>query len=396
MHLETQPARPDLLAGLGGEAAAVLAAMGRYEPYTYLVGGTVRDLLLGVPGRDVDVVIAGGAGGDPQRQGDPRGVALRVRDGMGGRLVCHEGFLTCTLTLPHLTLDLAAARTERYARPGALPTVTPGTLSADLYRRDFSVNTFAVALAEPDTLLSVPGATGDLEHRRLRILHDRSFFDDPTRIVRGARLAGRLGFDYDPPTRQALAAALAAGVHRYVSPDRLKNELFLTLAEPRVAPAVTHLTVSGALGTFYSLADTPLVAKLDTLRAEGQGDVPDESYLLALLLELPNTEADAFVKTFGLPERLLAAKKRLQTDPHDAKTPSERPVAQALGVAPLPDYPRVRGNDVLSLGLPAGPEVGRVLNLLEGARRAGRVASFAEELTLAERLVYETLTQEKR
>lgn len=387
MRLETRPARPDLLAGLGVEAAAVLAAVGRYEPYAYLVGGTVRDLLLGVPGRDVDVVM---------EQGDPRGVALRVQDGVGGRLVCHEGFLTCTLTLPHLTLDLAAARTERYARPGALPTVGPGTLENDLYRRDFSVNTFAVALTEPDILLSVPGAAGDLEGRLLRILHDRSFFDDPTRAVRGARLAGRLGFDYDPHTRQALEMALAEGVQRSVSPDRLKNELLLTLAEPKVAPAVTHLATSGVLNTFYSLADTPLVAKLDTLRGQGKGDVPDESYLLALLLGLPDPEADTFIKTFGLPERLLSAKKRLQTDPTDAKTLAEGAVAQALGVAPPPDYPRVRGSHVLSLGLPAGPEVGRVLNLLKGARRAGRVASFADELTLAERLVNETLAQEKR
>ena len=203
-----------------------------------------------------------------------------------------------------------------------------------------------------------------------------------------------MGFGYDPTTRQALKTALAAGVHRYVSPDRLKNELFLTLAEPNVAPAVTQLAASGALGALYGLADTPLIAKLDTLRADG--DVPDESYLLALLLERPDNEADTFVTTFGLPGRLLAAKTRLQADPNNAKTPSERAVTQALGVALPSAYPRVRGSDVLSLGLPAGPEVGRVLNLLERARRAGRVASFADELTLAERLVTETLTQEKR
>ncbi len=386
MRLETQPVRPDLLAGLGEEAAAVLEVVKRLEPRSHLVGGGVRDLLLGTPSRDLDIVSETLVG--------PLGSALHAE--LGGRLLRHDAFLTCTLILPKLTLDLTTARTEQYARPGALPTVAPGTLAADLYRRDFSVNTFAVALNAPDTLISVPGATGDLERRRLRILHDRSFFDDPTRVVRGARLAGRLGFDYDPPTRQALETALAADVQRYVSPDRLKNELLLTLAEPKVAPAVTHLATSGALGAFYNLSDTPLVAKLDTLRAESQSDVPDERYLLALLLGLPDLDADTFVKTFGLPERLLSAKKRLQTDPNDAKTPSERAVAQALGVAPPPDYPRVRGSDVLSLGLPAGPEVGRVLNLLEGARRAGRVASFADEFNLAERLVNETLTQEKR
>lgn len=365
----------------------MLTAVRRLEPRSHLVGGTVRDLLLGRPLRDLDAVL---------EQRDVQNVARQVRAALGGQLVCHEAFLTCTLTLPNVTLDLTTARTERYTRPGALPTVTPGTLAADLFRRDFSVNTFAVALDEPGTLLSVPGAAGDLEHRLLRTLHDRSFFDDPTRVVRGARLAGRLGFDYDPPTRGALETALAAGVHRSVSPSRLKNELLLTLAEPRVAPAITHLAASGALGAFYGLPDTPLVARLDTLRVRAEGDVPDESYLLALLLELPGAEADTFVKTFGLPGRLLAATRRLQKDQADARTLSEQAVARALGAAVPPDHPRVRGSDVLSLGLPAGPEVGRILSLVAQARRAGRVASFAEELELARRLVYETQAQEKR
>lgn len=384
MRLETRPV-PDPLTGLPDRAAAALALIRRLEPGSYLVGGGVRDLLLGTSSRDLDVVSETPVG--------PLGRALHAE--LGGRLACHDVFLTCTLTLSDLTLDLATARTEHYARPGALPTVAPGALANDLYRRDFTVNTFAVALSEPGTLISVPGAGDDLEHRLLRILHPRSFTDDPTRIVRGARLAGRLGFDYDRQTRQTLETALAAGVHRSVSPGRLKNELLLTLTEPRVAPAVTHLAASGALGAFYGLADTPLVARLDTLRAEAEGEdsVPDESYLLTLLLGCP--EPEAFVRTFGLPERLLAARTRLLTDAAP-KTPAEQGVAQALGAAASPAYPhRVRGNDVLSLGLPAGPEVGRVLNLLEQARRAGRVASFADELALAERLVQD-LTQENR
>lgn len=383
MRLETRPV-PDPLTGLPDHAAAVLAVVRRLEPRGYLVGGAVRDLLLGNASRDLDVVSETPVG--------PLGGTLHAE--LGGRLACHDAFLTCTLTLPDLTLDLTTARTEHYARPGALPVVTPGGLAADLFRRDFSVNTFAVALSEPGTLVSVPGAGDDLEHRRLRILHDRSFFDDPTRVVRGARLAGRLGFDYDPQTRGALEVALAAGVHRHVTPGRLKNELFLTLAEPRVAPAITHLAASGALAKFYGLADTPLVARLDLIRAAG--DVPGDSYLLALLLGRPEPQAEAFVRAFGLPERLLAARTRLLADAAP-KTPAEQGVAQALGTAASPpQYPRLRGSDVLSLGLPAGPEVGRVLDLLERARRAGRVASFADELGLAERLVNETLTQENR
>ena len=357
----------------------------------YLVGGALRDLLLGRPSRDLDLV--------SETPAKTLGTALQKR--LGGALTCHETFLTCTLVLfnpalPTRTLDLATARTEVYTRPGALPKVTPGTIRDDLTRRDFTVNTFAVKLSEPTTLLSVAGAAADLQSRTLRILHGRSFFDDPTRIVRGARLAGRLGFYYDGETQIALAEALAAGVYRQVSPSRLKNELLITLAETQVAPALAQLAASGALSALYGLYDTSLVGRLDALKAEAE--VPPESYLLALLLSVSEREAEAFVKAFGFSNKLLGARTRLQERLRGrlqregaalerAATPAESALGRVLFEPVAADYPRVRGSDVLSLGLSAGPEVGRVLSLLEQARLDARVASFADELALAKRLV---------
>ncbi len=368
---------PELLTGLDPELGKVLNAVKATDPHVYLVGGSVRDLLLRRPSRDLDFV--------SETPAKTLGAALQRR--LGGNLTCHDVFLTCTLTLPDLTLDLATARSEVYTRPGALPRVTASTLGDDLYRRDFSVNTFALKLTEPHTLLSVKDAASDLEHHTLRVLHARSFFDDPTRIVRGARLAGRLEFHYDDPTRTALTQALDAEVYRQVSPSRLKNELLLTLAEPEVAPAVAELAKSGALTALYGLTDTPLVKRLDALKTEL--NVPSESYLLALLLGLSPTEAELFVKNFSLPKRLLGSRARLLGNSASGETEAEKAVSRILKPR-SPDYHRVSGSDVLSLGLSAGPEVGRVLALLERARQDAQVASFADELALAKRLVNDT------
>ena len=362
---------PELLGRLSPDADAVLTALTEVAGTAeYLVGGSVRDLLLGHPSRDLDVVV--------ETPVEPSAKALQAQ--LGGKLTCHNTFLTCTLTLPALTLDLATARSEHYPHPGALPVTQASDLSHDLRRRDFSVNTFALRLREPHTLLSVTGAKADLEARTLRALHERSFFDDPTRMVRGSRLAGRLGFDYDPRTRRHLADALKAEVYEHVSPARLKNELLLTLAEPAVAPALTHLAESGAL-VMYGLRDTPHVAQLDALETSP----PPESYLLALLLGCSATEAAAHVRRFSWPERVLKARIRLLAG-ENPRTDAERALYRVL--QPERAEPRLRGSDVLSLGLPAGPEVGRVLRRVGRARRDGQVASFAAELELAKRLVY--------
>ena len=350
----------------------MLGALAEVTDGAVLVGGTVRDLLLGRSSRDLDAVL--------ETPVKPPARALQAK--LGGKLVCHE-FLTCTLEWPTLTLDLATARLEHYPHPGALPVVQASTLGQDLLRRDFSVNTFALRLTAPHTLVSVPGAKNDLEARTLRILHRRSFFDDPTRIVRGSRLAGRLGFGYDPATRQGLADALATGAHERVGPARLKGELLLTLAEPAVAPALGHLSASGALEALYGLHRTPLITRLDALQA----DISPTSYLLALLLPLGGAEAAAHVRKFSWPEKLLKARARLLAGERP-RTDAERMVYQALD----PDgaaNSQLRGSDVLDLGLPAGPEVGRVLRRVKEARRDGQVASFAAELELARRLVYD-------
>ena len=203
--------RPPAVAALDGEDSV------------YVVGGAVRDLLLGREPRELDFVV----------EGDALAVARRV----GGRVVAHERFGTATVSVPGATFDLASARRERYERPGALPEVELGaTLREDLERRDFTVNAIALHLADGE-LTWVPRAHEDLDARRLRVLHDRSFIDDPTRLLRLVRYAARLGFEPEERTDRLAAEAIAGGALDTVTGSRLGAELRLLLREPQPARA---------------------------------------------------------------------------------------------------------------------------------------------------------------
>jgi tRNA nucleotidyltransferase (CCA-adding enzyme) len=208
----------DLLKRLG-RPPAVAALDG--EDSVYVVGGAVRDLLLDREPRELDFVV----------EGDALAVARRI----GGRVVAHERFGTATVSVPGATFDLASARRERYERPGALPEVELGaTLGEDLERRDFTVNAIALHLADGE-LTWVPRAHEDLEARRLRVLHDRSFVDDPTRLLRLVRYAARLGFEPEERTDRLAAEAIAGGALDTVTGSRLGAELRLLLREPQPA-----------------------------------------------------------------------------------------------------------------------------------------------------------------
>ena len=187
-------------------------------PGVWVVGGAVRDALLGRAPRDLDLVV----------EGDAAEVARRL----GEEPLLHERFGTATA---NGVVNLAAARRERYERPGALPEVELGApITEDLARRDFTVNAIAARLADGE-LQAVPGALEDLAARRLRVLHDGSFLDDPTRLLRLVRYAARLRFQIEEVTRELAFAAVEGGALATVTPSRLGNELRLLLEEPQPA-----------------------------------------------------------------------------------------------------------------------------------------------------------------
>ena len=210
----------------------------------FLVGGTVRDLLLRRPVKDVDLVV----------EGDAAGFARALSAALGGRARAHERFGTAAVELSDGgRLDVAAARRETYDGPGALPRVQTARIEEDLARRDFTINAMALELsaAVRPRLVDAFGGRRDLERRSLRFLHAHSPFDDPTRAFRAVRYANRLGFRIAPDAGRAIRAALRSGAFDAVSGDRLRRELELLFAERNRAAAVRRLAglgLAAALG----------------------------------------------------------------------------------------------------------------------------------------------------
>lgn len=237
-----------LLARLSTEAARVVRNATELaqtlEVDLYLVGGTVRDLILGVEPRDLDLLV--------NEKGEE--LATLLARNLDGRLETHPEFLTADVRRESgLPVDVAAMRAEEYPRPGALPVVRRGTLSQDLGRRDFTVNALALQLFPLDAVRLVDQFDGrnDLEGRCLRVLHDGSFRDDPTRAIRGVRLAAELGFEFTAETRDLAIRAAEAGAFDTLSGERLWRELsFAWKRLDTAAESVRRLDDLRILSTF--------------------------------------------------------------------------------------------------------------------------------------------------
>ena len=225
----------------------------------YLVGGPVRDLLLGRQSVDIDLTL----------EEDASTLARALARRLNGRVRSFPQFLTYKVSVAEFPeIDLATARKERYRKPGALPAVTAGRLKDDLLRRDFSIN--AIALGILDGRMHDPtGGAGDIEARVLRVLHDRSFIDDPTRIFRAIRLATRLGFTMDPHTASLMTEAVRSGALSTVSKERIWRELFLGMDEEHAPEVLEAFSAHGTLEELFGRKhDRTLRERLETVRAE--------------------------------------------------------------------------------------------------------------------------------
>src|SRR5688500_12791177 len=209
--------------------------------HPFLVGGPVRDLLLGRHAIDVDLTLE--EGGSTLA----RALAKRVE----GRVRSFPQFLTYKVTAQGLPeIDIATAREERDRQPGALPAVTAGRLKDDLLRRDFTIN--AVALGLLDGKLHDPAhGARDIRDRVVRVLHERSFLDDPTRIFRAIRLATRLGFEIDPDTAKWMREAIETNALATVSRERIWRELFLAMDEEEAPAVLAALAREGVLDVLF-------------------------------------------------------------------------------------------------------------------------------------------------
>jgi tRNA nucleotidyltransferase (CCA-adding enzyme) len=353
-------------------------------PDAWVVGGAVRDLLLGGGESvvDLDLVI----------EGDAVAAAERLAAALGGRLVSHETFGTASVEADGHVYDLATARAETYPRPGALPDVRPGTLEEDLRRRDFSVNAIAVAL--DGRAVAAPHAYEDLEARRLRVLHERSFLDDPTRLLRLVRYATRLGFSVEPSTAALAAAAVAEGALATVTPTRIGGELRLLLREPSALDALAWIA-DWPLGAPLAFDRELAQRALALLPPDGRSDLlllgsacrSVEPAVLAGWLDalgFTGRERDLVVRVAqadGIEGRLSAAGRPSEIAAVARGVPVEAVVlAGALGaeaaarawIAELRDVRlEIDGADLLAAGVPQSEALGRALAAALDARLDG-------------------------
>ncbi|GAH60002.1 unnamed protein product [marine sediment metagenome] len=203
----------------------------------YLVGGVVRDLLLGKPNFDLDLVV----------EGDAINLAQQLVQSKPGKITTHPRFNTAKLQWDEWSVDLTTARSETYAQPGALPTVKPGSLTSDLFRRDFTINAMAIDLnpSRYGELIDLYGGRDDLEHKLIRILHENSFIDDATRIWRGLRYEQRLNFRLEKNTLKLLKRDIP--MLDTISGDRIRYELECIFKEERPEKVLRRAEELGVL-----------------------------------------------------------------------------------------------------------------------------------------------------
>jgi tRNA nucleotidyltransferase (CCA-adding enzyme) len=207
---------------------------GKNNMTAYLVGGFVRDLILGVKNLDLDIVV----------EGDGIRFAEDLASALKAKLIRHRRFNTATIVLKHsLKIDIATARSETYPYSASLPEVTAGSLNEDLARRDFTINAMAISINSRDFGRSIDVFQGnsDLKNKKIRVLHDLSFIDDPTRILRALRFSTRYSFEIEPRTLRLLRDALRKRMLEKVQPQRLRDEIILILKESQPLKQIRQL-----------------------------------------------------------------------------------------------------------------------------------------------------------
>ncbi len=382
-----------------GAVRALAVAAARLRLPLYLVGGTVRDMLLAMPVLDLDLAVVGDG---------PEAVA-GLAERVDGRVLARSQFGTVKLDVGGVVVDLALARTETYARPGALPEVTPGGIEDDLARRDFSINAMAVSLGDRFGEVIDPfGGRADLGEGLVRALHPGSFVDDATRILRAARYAARLGFRLEAETADLLQAGLP--YLDTISGDRVRNELERCFTEPDAGRSLLMAHELGILRAVHpdlALAEPAASAlsdpAFDTLSPRGlvilallayrASDIPS----LCRRLNLSGRRAEA---VRGV-SRARAACGDLGREPMppsrivDILEPLDEAAVEAytlaLGGGLAADRmrryltelrhvrPALRGGDLIALGVTEGPQVGEMLGQLRKARLDGLLATAEDE-----------------
>jgi len=383
----------------------------------FVVGGFVRDLLLGRENEDLDIVIEGDA------------VAFLeswIRNGC--RVAIHQRFRTGTIIFPDgRKVDVATARREYYEYPVAQPQVSIDSLKHDLYRRDYSVNAMAISITSDEwgTLVDYFAGRQDIKSRLLRVLHNLSFVEDPTRVIRGVRLEQRLGFRMEENTQRLLENCIKGGLPALLSGVRLRSEIEPLLQEERTAAIVKRLNSLGFWrAVFPGLAvdkhSIRTLRRLGAFRKRLMRDIPDPgekswlASLMALLSESPDgvetkvldrlnlssaerETAEEGIFELGSAEHRLGGRGEKKSS-HIFNFLNDYSPVTAMFWAAATDRWRVRrrillfltrlqkvepmltGRDILGMGYYEGPLIGDILDGLKMARLDGEVETREDEL----------------
>jgi tRNA nucleotidyltransferase (CCA-adding enzyme) len=401
---------PDLIPSMQQNLLSDIAALAAsLNMPCYVVGGFVRDLLLGRPVKDLDVIVEG----DAVKLGD------QLIKKYGGKLTPHFKFRTAFWHVPNSDqiVDLITARSETYERSGVLPLVTPSTIEEDLRRRDFTINAMAIRLDGEHfgELLDPLNGQSDLEHGSVRVLHERSFVDDPTRIFRAIRYEGRYGFKIEASTLKYVNSE-AFYVLASLSGERLRNELDLIFDE---ADAVKIMKRAENLGLWKYIH--PHMPEFDQARAiflemDNRLDIPADRRTMGYMLwfmDLSEEDISLLVNRLDFSNELSlsvwAAAQLKRGLPHlTGSTPSVWTYAleklplisiYAVYLVAREDFllryislwrhvkPHTTGNDLRDRGLVPGPRYGDILTRLRAAWLDGEVVDKEGEVRLLESMI---------
>jgi tRNA nucleotidyltransferase (CCA-adding enzyme) len=392
-----------------------VASLGDRAEGVYLVGGTVRDIVLGEESFDVDIAI----------EGDAIEFARSLAVALGGRATPHERFGAAVVTyLERERVDVVTTRTELYDAPAALPTVERATLREDLFRRDFTINAMAVSLKPADfgRLVDPFGGRADLEAGVLRVLHNLSFIDDPTRIFRGIRYEARYGFRFEEHTARLARGCIDMGLVGDLSSARLRDELVTLLEDPGAAAGIRRL---GELGADHAVhprlrADEEAVELFErelALRDElgvdvpawriglavlGRDLTPEETYDWLERLKVRRRDGNLIAGAIALAGRIAERLRDEELAPADVTALADAfaPDAPLLALA-LHDRPELRdyftrlrevrleigGAELAELGIEESPRVGEILRELRRRKLNGELDGRESELEAARELI---------
>lgn len=398
---QLNPAQVSLLERAGRVAS-------RHGVALYLVGGAVRDAMLGHQAIDLDLSVA---------NADPAFASVLAR-ALDGEVVASSQFGTSKLQIGDIVIDLAMARSETYAYPGALPSVAPGSIDEDLARRDFSINAMAVSL-NPDTwgdLFDPSDGQRDLQRRLIRVLHPGSFVDDATRVLRAVRYAGRLGFQLESATEQLMRRDIS--YLDTIKGDRVRHELERIFHEERAESILKLAQDAGVLKAIHptlNLQDSTLTG-LRELNVEGISD-SDLLFLSLLTYAAPSNARPALIRRLNMDSRWarvirdtgsvkdsydrLNSPDLKRSQLHELLSPFDASAIRGCALAadePVVVWhlnlflselrhvtPFLNGDDLIAMGVPEGPVIGKLLKAIMVSRLDGLIATEEDEKNFVSR-----------